>query len=265
MYDFDARFVLEENLPGCDNIFKCSRRTDNVVFLVKITDDDCDGRVELEMNLRLRKMPGIEKLVTHFIQNQLIYLVMEYDPAKIAIDDYMGDELLDENMAKLLFLQMYTIVDRMRDAQLFNGDIKVSNALVHKDTLRVTLIDFEHVKPNRVGKVFNFSKRLTASGKSVFDPLELEGTVDYLPPEVFKTGRFRADHVSVYALGVSLFYMVTGKCPRDKDLVPSDMVNITPDLFDLLLKMLEPDPRKRLAFDDIEWHPWIGTEFWEGL
>lgn len=85
--------------------------------------------------------------------------------------------------------------------------------------------------------------------------MSLIGTVLFLAPEVF-TGNYGKE-VDIWSLGVTIFYLATGKLPFlgiDTQDTATKIINdevkfpdtISDDLKDLLSKMLEKDPEKRI-------------------
>jgi len=73
--------------------------------------------------------------------------------------------------------------------------------------------------------------------------------------------------VDVWSMGVILFAMVCGQLPFDDDSM-SQLFNkikegkfympnyISPDVKDLINRMLQPNPIKRITMQEIKHHPW---------
>jgi len=94
------------------------------------------------------------------------------------------------------------------------------------------------------------------------------GTLDYLPPEMVE-GRDHTEKVDLWALGVLTFEFIVGKPPFEDmagysatykriarvDLHVPDWVS--PEAKDLIVRLLQYDPEKRLALDKVAVHPWI--------
>lgn len=77
--------------------------------------------------------------------------------------------------------------------------------------------------------------------------------------------------MDVWSLGVILFAMVCGSSPFDDDCMSSlfqkikeskyDMPNfISSDVQDLINRMLQPNPVKRITMREIKEHPWYLKE-----
>ena len=109
---------------------------------------------------------------------------------------------LDQWLA--IALQLVDMVSAIHTAQIVHRDIKPSNVVVTPTLDRCQAIDFE------------IATRLSQTQSAPQPPDHLEGTLAYIAPE--QTGRmnrggdYRSDF---YALGVTLFELLTGSLPFD--------------------------------------------------
>lgn len=98
-----------------------------------------------------------------------------------------------------------------------------------------------------------------------------------MAPELFhKKSSNAASCIDVWAMGCIVFALVTGNLPfngdsrkiiRDKIINENakfpENVEISQSFKDLIEKMLEKDPKKRIALGDIFHHSWVKhEEFW---
>jgi serine/threonine protein kinase len=131
------------------------------------------------------------------------------------------------------------------DRKLIHRDIKPSNVLLTKDE-QVKLVDF--------GLVRQLSLRLT-------DPKMILGTIDFMPPEQGLDPTSVGTHSDIYALGATLFWLLTGATPHAP--APSLMVALQQmqrrparrlrefrqeaprELETVLIRLLEKDPLRR--------------------
>ncbi|CAD7942355.1 unnamed protein product [Amoebophrya sp. A25] len=124
--------------------------------------------------------------------------------------------------------------------KVLHGDIKLENILIGMDGL-VKIADFGTVCKSQTLKRSTFC-----------------GTLDYLAPEIVERGEkeYAGDRTDVWALGIMLFELITGKPPfEDEDtyktcrrilkrepVFPTDM---TSECSDLIRRMLQKNPNQR--------------------
>jgi response regulator RpfG family c-di-GMP phosphodiesterase/tRNA A-37 threonylcarbamoyl transferase component Bud32 len=107
------------------------------------------------------------------------------------------------------------------DRHLVHRDIKPSN-LLRTASGQVKLVDF--------GLARQFSSRLT-------DPRALLGSVDFMPPEQTHDPSGVGKEADVYALGATLFWLLTGECPYPHN----------PSIAKALRAIQEQEPRRLRA------------------
>ena len=125
-----------------------------------------------------------------------------------------------------------------------HGDIKDENIFID-ETNHIKLIDF--------GAAAYFHEYLFK---------EFKGTSVYSPPEWIKHGRYTAEGLAVWSLGVLLYTMVCGDIPfqNDHDIVlaePKFDSNMSESCHDLILSCLKVNPNERLTLYQVLQHPWF--------
>jgi len=94
------------------------------------------------------------------------------------------------------------------------------------------------------------------------------GKLKYMAPEVYSQQPFDGYAVDMWAVGVCLFIMLTGREPWNRPFMldhnfrnftneVSYDTNLSADAIDLLKWMLFLDPRKRLSVQQVRRHPWM--------
>ncbi|CAJ0833811.1 11817_t:CDS:2, partial [Entrophospora sp. SA101] len=89
------------------------------------------------------------------------------------------------------------------------------------------------------------------------------GSPAFMAPELCK-----GKAADIWSMGVTLYCLVFGRLPFEKDnilelyeSIKNDDVqisgNINPDLADILYKLLEKDPDKRITMHELREHPWV--------
>jgi predicted ATPase/signal transduction histidine kinase len=132
-------------------------------------------------------------------------LVME-DCGGVALSKYIQQQSLDLTEVLAIALQIADILHELIHYRVVHKDIKPANILIHPESKQVKLIDF------------SIASLLPKETQEIQNPNILEGTLAYLAPE--QTGRmnrgidYRADF---YALGVTLYQLLTGTLPFTSD------------------------------------------------
>ncbi|MDF0556902.1 AAA family ATPase [Kamptonema sp. UHCC 0994] len=128
-------------------------------------------------------------------------LVME-DFGGMSLRDYARSVALSVPEVLEIALQVANILHALHHHRVIHKDIKPANILIHPESKQIKLIDF------------SIASLLPKETQEIKNPNGLEGTLAYLAPE--QTGRmnrgidYRADF---YALGVTLFELLTGQLP----------------------------------------------------
>jgi serine/threonine protein kinase len=121
------------------------------------------------------------------------------------------------------------------------------------------------------------SPRLVAGGE---ESNRAVGTPDYLAPELL-LGTGHGLEADWWSLGVILFEMVVGAPPfsscspeaifqniLERNIAWPPLGELSPELMDLLDRLLEPDPERRLGHRgaaEVKMHPWFAGVDWAGL
>ena len=196
---------------------------------------------------KLLDHPGIMKVFTDDDRSQ-VYMVMEW------VDGRLLRKILDEQhklppeRAVQLAVRTLEALEYIHSRGVAHRDLKPENVMVdNRDNIK--LIDFGIAASAK-------SRRLTFAKLS-----QTMGTPDYISPEQVKgkRGDARSD---LYALGVMLYEMLTGKVPFSGDnafLIMNDRLlnnpeppreidpSITPELQEIIYRAMERDPKNRYA------------------
>lgn len=174
---------------------------------------------------------------------------------------------------QLVFSQMIEAVEHLHSLKIAHRDLKPQNFVVKKwereneitkekyTTFRILLIDFNSAK------IINSDPPLVS---------ETEGTVQFNSPEViFEIQNGIDPFVSdVWSLGVCFYSFVVGKLPFDVEGEEEEFVEMEvnmkikkqaidttyifgEDLEDLLVRMLEKDPKKRISLKEVKNHKYF--------
>ena len=156
---------------------------------------------------------------------------------------------LDEQRAFDYFIQVVNAVYYLHQNNIIHRDIKPENILIGKKGL-LKLCDF------------GWAKELTLENRSTFC-----GTVEYMAPEIVGSENYDFG-VDIWSLGILLYEMVIGHSPFKAKNMKSVILNIkshdltyekplSHECRNLIEKILNINPQKRLKIKDILEHPFV--------
>src|SRR5437667_6806289 len=191
--------------------------------------------------------PGVMKVIAEDGRSQ-VYMVMEWVEGRLLRQVLNEQRKLPPERAVRIALRILDTLEYLHSHGIVHRDLKPENVMVDAED-RIKLIDFGIAA--KTG-----ARRLTFAKLS-----QTLGTPDYISPEQVKgkRGDARSD---LYAVGVMLYEMLTGKVPftgpnafvimNDRLLnnpVPPREIDpaISPQLQEIIYRALERDPSKRYA------------------
>ena len=158
-----------------------------------------------------------------------LYFVMEYIDG-MDLRRVLRTSGLPPDDALKVIVQICDALQAAHKQGVVHRDIKPENILITHEGY-VKLVDFGIARP--MNEEFG---RLTVSGMMV-------GTPDYMSPEQ-RTGDVD-ERTDIYALGVVLYELLTGRPPRGVFPAPSRRVQIDVRIDEVVLKALQDDPEAR--------------------
>jgi predicted ATPase/signal transduction histidine kinase/GAF domain-containing protein len=146
-------------------------------------------------------LPGIVRHYSLEEYERGYALVME-DFGGISLAEYSHHNCLALVDVLNIAIELADILQAIGQQRIVHKDIKPANILIHPVTKQVKLIDF------------SIAFLLPRETQEMIDPNRLAGTLAYLSPE--QTGRMNRGidyRTDFYALGVTLYELLTGKLP----------------------------------------------------
>ncbi|KAK1781674.1 serine/threonine-protein kinase [Copromyces sp. CBS 386.78] len=205
--------------------------------------------IEIQSNLR---HPNILKLYGHFHDSKRIFLILEYAGKGELYKHLRKENRFPEWKAAQYVAQMASALKYLHRKHVIHRDIKPENILVgiHGE-IKISDFGWSVHAPN--------NRRQT-----------LCGTLDYLPPEMIRSGskdNWYNEKVDLWSLGVLTYEFLVGEAPFEdtpimtqKRIARADMTIpewVSKEAKDLIKKLLVLDPEKRLPLEEVENHPWI--------
>ena len=195
---------------------------------------------------------SITKLYTIIETKYIIYLVQEYVQGK-ELNDYLYTKgKLDESEACKFFHQIISGLSYLHYIGIAHRDFKPENILLTNDNKILKIIDFGLSNIYKKGQLLK-----TGCGSPC-----------YCPPEMIKEEGYNGEKSDIWSAGIILYLMLCGHLPfyeEDNQLMYQKIISgqynipkfLSDEAKDIIKKILEVDPKKRLNFEEIKQHPWF--------
>ena len=142
--------------------------------------------------------PGIVQVFYYFEENNTAYMVMEYLRGKTLAELLkQSKEKLSEDRALEYIAKVGEALEILHQAQFLHRDIKPDNIMLADDG-RLVLIDF--------GAARDFTSNCTTRYTTMLTP-------GYAPLEQYGRALKYGAFTDIYALGSTLYYLLTGQAP----------------------------------------------------
>ncbi|KAI3399041.1 hypothetical protein diail_7841 [Diaporthe ilicicola] len=244
---FGRVYLVRERSSG----FICALKVMHKAELQQGSGIEKQVRREIEIQSNLRH-PNILRLYGHFHDPKRIFLILEYASQGELYKLLRKANRFPEWKAAQYVAQMASALKYLHRKHVIHRDIKPENILVGiHDEIKISDFGWSVHAPNH--------RRAT-----------LCGTLDYLPPEMVKSGsndNWYDEKVDLWSLGVLTYEFLVGEAPFEdtpvmthRRIARADMTIpsfVSPEARDLIKKLLVLDPTKRLPLEDVQTHPWI--------
>ncbi|OHS97300.1 CAMK family protein kinase [Tritrichomonas foetus] len=259
-------FILEKEIGSgaFASVWRGHHKISNSVVAIKtITKASLETEVAKTRLVReialLKSMdhPFISEFFSCIEDSDYYFVVMEYVENGNLLDYVNNNGRLSEDQARRYFGQLVSCLDYLHFVKkVAHRDLKCENILLDTHN-NIKLIDFG------LSNAFtDFQPQLkTACGSPA-----------YAAPEMIK-GNPYTHSADVWSAGILLYAVVAGNLPFDDENIQRLLQKIvytevfypsylSPQLVDLLKKMICKDPEARITIDKIKEHPWFSqTEY----
>ena len=211
-------------------------------------------RIQNEIKyLKILNHPNIIKIYEVIENDSSFFIVMEYATSGELFNYIVLKEKLNEKEASFFFYQIIQGVRKIHEKKICHRDIKPENLLLTKKNI-IKIIDF--------------------GLSSEYDEFLLTpcGSPCYASPEMIKGKKYKGLSVDLWACGVILFAMLFGYLPFDDvdnnvlfkkiinceiDFPEENEIDVGKDGVELIKRILNPEPEKRINIDEVEKHPFL--------
>jgi len=181
-----------------------------------------------------------------------LYMVLEYASCGELFHKIVNQGKFSESISRSYFSQLLSAVQHMHQRNIVHRDIKAENVFLHiNGTLKLGDLGFSTIVSSVEQQLNTFC-----------------GSPPYAAPELFKDDYYYGNSVDVWALGVLLFFMVTGTMPFRADTVGKLKRKILEGVFHvpdyvsepckfLICQILRPVPGDRFTIPEIMRNVWL--------
>ncbi|KAF8661852.1 hypothetical protein HU200_056811 [Digitaria exilis] len=225
----------------------------------KILSLRIDDQIRREIGtLKLLKHPNVVRLHEVAASKAKIYMVLEFVNGGELFDKIAIKKKLSEHEGRKLFQQLIDGVSYCHEKGVYHRDLKPENVLVDRKG-NIKISDFGlSALPQHLG-----SDGLLHTTC---------GSPNYIAPEVLQNRGYDGSLSDIWSCGVILYVMLVGYLPfDDRNLVvlyqkifKGDCQIprwLSPAAQDLIKKILEPNPMKRINITGIKEHEWFQKDY----
>ncbi|KAF4471851.1 CAMK CAMKL GIN4 kinase [Fusarium albosuccineum] len=202
--------------------------------------------------LKLIEHPNIMKLYDIWENRSEVYLILEFIDQGDLFTFINTKGRLSEEVSVYFFRQMISAISYCHSFNICHRDLKPENILITHD-LQIKIADFGMAALHQT----DTHQLATACGSP-----------HYAAPELLKNRQYRGDKADIWSMGVILYAMLSATLPFDDPDIRVMMARtkkgqyempsfLSPEAEDLIKRMLQVNPDRRIALKDIWRHPLI--------
>ena len=222
--------------------------------------DEQEIRNEIDI-LKKLSHPNIVKIYEFYISNSHYYIVTEFCKEG-ELFSYIKNKYNERQLA-VLFYQVFSGLWYLHDNKILHRDIKLENIMISKKE-----------KDNDTGDELFWVKIIDFGTAKIFEKNKKEkdvvGSSYYIAPEVLRQNY--NEKCDTWSVGVILYMMLVGRAPfdgkDDEEIISKintadynskepKLMKRSPEVRDLVSKLLQKDTSKRYSAREALNHPWF--------
>ena len=179
---------------------------------------------------------------------QNYFIIMEYCKHGELFDYIVKNEKLSEEESSIFFYQLINGIEYIHSKGISHRDLKPENLLLAE---------------NKILKIIDFGLSHEFEGDELLKTKC--GSPSYAAPEIICCPYYDGFKVDVWCCGIILYAMLCGYLPfegEDNNILFQNILNCDPDFppflsdlsKDIILRILNPDPKHRISIEDIKRH-----------
>ncbi|KAI5477985.1 serine/threonine-protein kinase HSL1,negative regulator of Swe1 kinase [Pseudohyphozyma bogoriensis] len=201
--------------------------------------------------MKLIEHPNVLRLMDVWETESELFLIMEYVPGGELFDYLVSKGKLHADEALHYFQQIISGVDYCHRYNICHRDLKPENLLLDANK-NIKIADFGMAALERTDKMLETSC----------------GSPHYASPEIVAGQEYHGNSADIWSCGIILFALLTGRLPFDDENIRELLAKVKKgrytmppelphDAQDLISRMLEVNPKKRITMAEIQAHPWM--------
>ncbi|KAI9144984.1 kinase-like domain-containing protein, partial [Paraphysoderma sedebokerense] len=212
-------------------------------------------KIEREITImKLIQHPNVMALYDVYETNDELYLVLEHVEGGELFDYLVKKGRLDEREALNFFQQIIYGLDFCHKHQICHRDLKPENLLLDAN-FNIKIADFGMASLQQTGKMLETSC----------------GSPHYASPEIIRGIKYDGAAADIWSCGVILYALLSGNLPFDDENIRRLLSKVKTGVYympthisenaqDLIRRMLQTDPTKRMKMEEIFQHPWFVSQ-----
>ena len=216
--------------------------------------------------------------------SEYYYIIMEYAENDL-FTFIVQNNFLSEETASLFYYQIIKVIEYIHKYKIVHRDLKPENILLTNNNTIIKIIDFGLANSYKKENENNIEKNLENNNNQINENNNnnidniinnnnenllntLCGSPCYAAPEMILGKKYNGLNIDIWSSGIILFAMVCGYLPfedDDNEIIYRKIIlgkfeipdRLSNNCKDLIYKILEINPKKRIKINEILKHPFL--------